>query len=222
LAQSKHYPRARSDGTGDFDVEHDLTVNAVGVSGVVLSGSYGDGYHLGWLLTEGFEVSRNVFQAKAASEFDDADGLIGCSNAIRKLVEFSDLDRRIGDIASGVGAGEALALSGFSSNYTLLTKDAKVWFGLRTVVEAEDGDYVALKFGREIDAAFTNPVGFALHRLVREGDSECSLHVGNCTGELDGAAPGCRRARLDGNAKLFGEALNELHGGGSAAWLSSN
>jgi hypothetical protein len=35
-----------------------------------------------------------VFLAKAASEFDDADGLIGCSNAIRKLVEFSDLDRR--------------------------------------------------------------------------------------------------------------------------------
>ena len=74
-------------------------------SGVVLSGSYGDGYHLGWLLTEGFEVGRNVFLAKAASEFDDADGLIGCSNAIRKLVEFSDLDRRIGDIASGVGTG---------------------------------------------------------------------------------------------------------------------
>jgi hypothetical protein len=34
------------------------------------------------------------------------------------------------------------------------------------------------------------------------------------TGELDGAAPGCRRARLDGNAKLFGKALNELHCGG--------
>jgi hypothetical protein len=95
-----------------------------------------------------------------------------------------------------------------------LTKDAKVWFGLRTVIEAEDGDYVALKFGREIDAAFTNPVGFALHRLMREGDSERSLHIGNCTGELDGATPGCRRAGLDGHAKLFGEALNELHGGG--------
>ena len=53
-------PCARSDGTGDFDVEHDLAVSAIGVSGVVLSGSDGDGYHLGWLLTKGFEVGRNV------------------------------------------------------------------------------------------------------------------------------------------------------------------
>src|SRR5262249_29432538 len=197
------YPRAWSDGTGDFDVEHDLAVSTVGVSGVVLSGSYGDGYHLGWLLTQAFEVGRNVCLAKAASEFDDTNGLIGCSHAIRKLVELSDLHRRIGDIASGVGTG--------SSNWT---KDAKVWFGLRTVVEAEDGDYVALKFGREMDAAFTNPVSFAFQRLVREGDAECLLHVGNCPAELDGAAPGCRRATLDGKAKLLGEALNELHGGG--------
>src|SRR4029077_14567665 len=81
------YPRAGSDRTGDFDVEHDLAVSAVGVSGVVLSGSNGDGYHLGWLLTEGFGVGRNVLLAKAASELDDADGLIGCSNA--RLIDLS-------------------------------------------------------------------------------------------------------------------------------------
>src|SRR5262249_40880626 len=50
--------------------------------------------------------------------------------------------------------------------------------------------------------------------LVREGDAECSLHVGNCPSELDGATPWCRRATLDGKAKLLGEAMNELHGSG--------
>src|ERR1700730_7550446 len=61
-----HNARTRSDGTGNLDVEHDLAIGAVGVGGTVLSGPYGDGDHLGWLLTEGLEVSRDLSLAKAA------------------------------------------------------------------------------------------------------------------------------------------------------------
>jgi hypothetical protein len=130
------YARTRSDGTGNVDVEHDLAVSAAGVCGVVPSGSYWEGYYGRWLLTEGFEVGRNVCLAKAAAKFDDADCLIGCCNAIWKLVEFADLDRSIRDYASGMGTGETLALSGLSSGYILFAKDAKVWFSLRTIVQA--------------------------------------------------------------------------------------
>src|SRR6266513_2533496 len=39
-------------------------------------------------------------------------------------------------------------------------------------------------------------------------------HGDDGAGELHGAAPRCRRAGLDGEAKLFGKVPNQLHGGG--------
>src|SRR6202034_3241174 len=59
-----------------------------------------------------------------------------------------------------------------------------------------------------------NPIGYALHRLVCEGNAKRPLHIGDCSGELDGSASRCWRASLHGQAKLLSEALNKLHSGG--------
>ena len=49
---------AGRDGGGDFDVEHDFAVGAVGVGGAVFASVDGDGGDRGGLLAEGFEVGR--------------------------------------------------------------------------------------------------------------------------------------------------------------------
>ncbi|HTG03578.1 MAG TPA: hypothetical protein VK635_05905 [Bradyrhizobium sp.] len=96
----------------------------------------------------------------------------------------------------------------------MFTKNPKVRLGLRTIVQAKHGDDVALKLGRQIDASFTNPIACAVDRFLRQRNAEGALEIGDGSGELHGTASRCRRAGLDGEAKLFGKAPNQLHGGG--------
>ncbi len=58
---------AGCDGCGDFDVEHDFAVGAVGVGGRVLAAVDGDSGDVGGFLSEGFEVGGDVGGAVAAA-----------------------------------------------------------------------------------------------------------------------------------------------------------
>ena len=71
---------AGSDGGGDFNVEHDFAVGAVGVGGAVLAAVDEDCGDCWGLLAEGFEVGGEVGGLVAAAQLDDADGLAcgGC------------------------------------------------------------------------------------------------------------------------------------------------
>ena len=201
---------AGSDGGGDFDVEHDLAVGAVGVGGCVLAAVYGDGGDLRDWLAEAFEVGADVGGSVASAEFDDADGLVCCGGSCGESVELRDLDRCVGDVGGGVRLGEASALRCASREVVLLAEDAKVGPGLWTVVEAEDGFDVADELGGEIDAAFADAIGDAVEGLMTEGDAECLLHVGDGAGELDGAALGARGVGFDPEAEFLGEVADEL------------
>src|SRR5882757_6665198 len=64
-------------GGGDFDVEHDFAVGAVGVGGGVFCAVDRDCGYGGGFLAEGFEVGGEVGGLVASSQFDDADGLAG-------------------------------------------------------------------------------------------------------------------------------------------------
>ena len=159
--------RAGSDCCGDFDIEHDLAVGAVGVGRRVGAAVYRDGGDAGNSQAKAFEVSADVASAVASSELDDADGLTGCGGACGKAVELRDLDWGVGDVG-GVGFCEAFAFPLAGSGVALLPFDAKVRTSLRAVVETEDGFDVADEFGGKIDAAFAYAVGDAIEGLMGE------------------------------------------------------
>ena len=91
----------RSDGSRDFDIEHDLAVRAVCVAGRVLALVDGDSSYLGRLLAQSFEVRSKVRGAIAATQLDDADGLAGGSRTLGKLVKLAHLNGRV----RGAGCG---------------------------------------------------------------------------------------------------------------------
>ena len=187
---------AGRDGGGDFDVEHDLAVGAVGVGGCVLAAVYGDGGDGRDSLAEAFEVGGDVGGAVAAAELDDADGLVLPRWLLRGICRAG----RPGQVCRRGwrrrGVWRSLCPVRCAPQVALLAEDAKVGLGLRTVVEAEDGFDVADELVGEIDAAFANAVGDAVEGLMDEGDAEGLLHGGNSAGELDGAVLGLGRVGL--------------------------
>ena len=78
-----------SDGSCDFDVEHDLAVGAVGVGGSVLAAVDEDCGDVGGFLAEGFEVGGDIGSSVAAAKLDDADGLARGGGVGGKLVELA-------------------------------------------------------------------------------------------------------------------------------------
>ena len=106
-----HDAGARRDRAGHFDIEHDLAIGAAGGGGTVLSRSNRHRDHFRRFLAEGFEISGNVGLAKAAAEFDDADGLARGINTLRKLIELGDLDRRKRGVSAGMRLRNAAGLS---------------------------------------------------------------------------------------------------------------
>ncbi|OIQ67552.1 hypothetical protein GALL_508680 [mine drainage metagenome] len=206
--------RPRSDSARHLDVQHDLAVRAVGITRIVLASADRHGDHLGRLLPQRLEIGGDIGLAETTAELDEADGLAGCGHTLRELVKPSDLNRRESGTVRGVRTRKASSLRGFGRGHALSAKDPEVRPGLRTIVESEDGDDVALKFRGKIDAAVANAVGHALDRAVRQRDAERPLHICDGTGELDGPPSGRRRTGLDLEAKLPGKTFDKRHRGG--------
>ncbi len=200
---------AGGDGSGDFDVEHDFTVGAIGRGGRVLATIDGDGDD-GWgFETEGFEVGRDIGRPVATTEFDETDGLAGGRGVGGELVKLSDLRRGEG----GAAGGGSCASEGYRSG------DAEVGVGLGSIVEAEDGFNEAFERGGDHDGAFADAVDSFAVRLLGEGNAEGLLDLCTGAGELKGAGVELGGRGLDGEAELLGEAANGFDGDGIGAEL---
>src|SRR5713226_8200758 len=97
--------RFGSDGTGYFDVQHDLAVGSTGIpGGLVMAVVNGDGYNFrGCHLQSGFEVAFDVARAESSAQFDDGDAL---ARAIRTCGEAVAL----GNLHRGEGGGGLITL----------------------------------------------------------------------------------------------------------------
>ena len=185
-------------GSGDFDVEEDFAVGAVGVTAWDVVGSVDrDGGDGGWSEAETVEVGLEIGSLVAAAEFDDADGLSGSADT-RELVSLRDLDRGVRDVG-GVGGGEA-----------------GVGLGLRTVIEAEDGADVRGEFFGDGDWALAGADLAVGDGLGLELGAEGALEIGQGSGELDGGA-GCGEVGLNLEVVLLGEFLDE----GDRVWVGA-
>ncbi len=124
------------------------------------------------------------------------------------------MDRSEGRAAGSVRPRKAVRWRHLGCGCPLFAKDAEVRLGLRTVVEAEHGDDVALQFGWKKDVAVTNAIGLPGDARVRQRDAERPLHVRDAAGKLDGPPSGRRRAGLNLQAELLGEPFHQHDRGG--------
>ncbi len=71
-------------------------------------------------------------------------------------------------------------------------------FGLRTIVQAEDGLDRTDQLGGQTDAALTDAINVAVESFLRQGDGKGLLHRSDRPGQLDGAPLWLGCAFLDG------------------------
>ena len=150
---------AGCDGAGDFDIEHNLAVGAVGVAGGIVAAAAdrngGDGWRGGEieLVPVGGEIGLGVTSA----EFDESDTLAGSIDTGGEVVEGGDLRGREGCGGCGVSAGSR-------------TPPTKMRFGLRAIVETED--------------AFDDAVEFLARRRTTRRFITASILLLSCLGQL--------------------------------------
>ena len=187
-------------GAGDFDVEQDFAVGAVGVAaGYVIGTVDGDRGHGGWGKAEVGEVGLEVRGLVAAAELDDADSLAGGADC-GECVGLRDLNGGVRDVRGA------------------WFRDAGVGFGLGTVVKAEDGTDVGSEFLRYGERALANTDVAGGDGLRVELGAEGALEIGQGAGELHGGA-GCGEVGFDLQLEFFGEGFHHGHGVGVSAVL---
>ena len=91
--------------------------------------------------------------------------------------------------------------------------DAEVWFGLRAIIEAEDGLDRTDQLGGQTDAALADAIDTAFESFLRQGDGKGLLHRSNRPAELDGAPLRLGCVFLDGEPELLGKGAHQLDGG---------
>src|SRR5713101_5241260 len=139
--------RFGSDGTGYFDVQHNLAVGSTGIAGrLVMAVVNGDGYNFRRChLQSGFEVALDVARPEAATQFDDGDALARAIRTCGEVIELGNLHR-------GEGAAGLLLLCACTWGHGGVV-DAKMGFRLRTVVEPKDSGDDSIQFRGDVNGA---------------------------------------------------------------------
>ena len=149
------------DGTGDFDVQHNLAIRSTGIpGGFVMAVVDGDGYNFRrGHLQSGFEVAFDVARAESSAQFDDGNALARAIRTCGEVIELGNLHR-------GEGAGGLLLLCACTWGHGGVV-DAKMGLCLRTVVETKDGGDDAIQFRGDVNGAAAAAVRSAGRLVVQ-------------------------------------------------------